>query len=180
MIHIVIRLKYGRFRFLPVMRCCHGWSSRVMVVPCNSVTCATTVQRKINRVGKPVKKLAAVAIAIGVAFAAMPIAHADGNWIAMAMSDSTGHISISDGGASTQAAAEQAVMQACRKRVSDCRVLASGPGGCIALAVNAAHTKYFGGWGPTSDEAEAAALAAAGGGTVLKDQGHCLGDPTNQ
>jgi len=125
------------------------------------------------------KKLAAVAIAIGVAFATTPIAHADDNWIAMAMSDSTGHINVADG-ARTQAAAEQGVMQACRKRVSDCRILASGPGGCIAMAVNAAHTKYLGGWGPTPDAAEAAALAAASGGTVLKDQGHCLGDPINQ
>jgi hypothetical protein len=50
----------------------------------------------------------------------------------------------------------------------------------MALAVNAAHTKYFGGWGPSSDEAEAAAVAASGGGTVLKDQGHCLGDAASQ
>ena len=112
-----------------------------------------------------------------MAFAATPIAHADDNWIAMAMSDSTGQIKFTVDGSRTQAAAEQVVMQECRKRVSDCRVLASGQGGCIALAVNAAHTKYFGGWGPARDEAEAAALAAAGGGTVLKDHGHCLGDP---
>jgi hypothetical protein len=124
------------------------------------------------------KKLAA-AIAIGVTFAATPIAHADDNWISFAISDSNGHISSYDGGAS-QSAAEQVVMQACRKRVSDCRVLASGPGGCLALAMNAAHSKYFGGWGPTVDEAEAAALAKAGGGTILKDHGHCLGDPTSQ
>ncbi len=126
------------------------------------------------------KKTAVVAIAIGVAFVATPLAHADGGWISMAISDSTGHISISTSGSPTRDAAEQVVMQACRKRISDCRVLASGPGGCIALAANAAHTKYIGGWGPTSDEAEAAALAAAGGGTILKDQGHCLGDPANQ
>jgi hypothetical protein len=126
------------------------------------------------------KKLAAVAIAVGMAFAATPIAHADGDWIAMAISDSTGHISSIYQGQSTQSAAQQLVMQACRKTVSDCRLLASGQGGCMALAVNDAHTKYFGGWGPTSDEAEAAALTAAHGGTALKDQGHCLGDPVNQ
>ncbi|MGO9381727.1 MAG: DUF4189 domain-containing protein [Mycobacterium sp.] len=137
------------------------------------------MQGKRNGVGKPVQKLAAAAIAIGVAFAATPIAHADDNWIAMAISDSTGHISGIYAGQASQSAAEQVVMSACRKRVSDCRVLASGPGGCVALAMDAAHTKYFGGWGPTSDEAEAAALAAAHGGTVLKDQGHCLGDPTS-
>jgi uncharacterized protein DUF4189 len=124
--------------------------------------------------------VAAVAITIGVAFAATPIAHADDNWIAMAISDSTGQIKFSVNGASSQAAAEQVVMKECRKRVSDCRVLASGAGGCIALALNAAHNQYFGGWGPTSDAAEAAALAAAGGGTVLKDHGHCLGDATDQ
>jgi Domain of unknown function (DUF4189) len=133
-----------------------------------------------KRVVKPMKKLTAAAIAIGMAFAAAPIAHADGDWIAMAMSDSTGKISSIYQGQSTQSAAQQLVMQACRKTVSDCRLLASGQGGCMALALNAAHTKYFGGWGPTSDQAEAAAVAAAGGGTVLKDQGHCLGDLVNQ
>ncbi|OBF60265.1 hypothetical protein A5787_19880 [Mycobacterium sp. 852002-50816_SCH5313054-b] len=122
------------------------------------------------------KKLVAAAIAIGAAFAATPIANADDNWIAMAISDSTGHISGIYVGQSSRSAAEQLVMSECRKRVSDCRVLASGAGGCVALAKNAAQTKYFGGWGPTSDEAEAAALANAHGGTILKDQGHCLGD----
>jgi hypothetical protein len=124
------------------------------------------------------RELAAVAVAIGVAFAATPIAtvHADDNWISMAISDSTGQIKFSGGGSKSQAAAEQVVMQECRKRISDCRVLASGPGGCLALALNAAHTQYFGGWGPTRDEAEAAAQAASGGGTVLKDHDHCLGD----
>jgi hypothetical protein len=123
------------------------------------------------------KKWAAAALLTGAAFVATPIAHADDNWIAMAISDSTGHISGIYVGQASQSAAEQLVMSACRKRVSDCRVLASGPGGCVALAKNAAQTKYFGGWGPTSDDAEAAALAAAHGGTILKDQGHCLGDP---
>ena len=57
------------------------------------------------------KKLAAAAIAIGVTFAATPVAHADSNWIAMAISDSTGQIRITDGAAS-QAKAEQQVLQA--------------------------------------------------------------------
>jgi uncharacterized protein DUF4189 len=122
------------------------------------------------------KKLGAVAIGIGLAFAGTPIAHADNNWIAMAISDSTGHISISDTGAADKATAEQVVMQACRKTISDCRLLAIGPGGCMALAANAARTKYYGGWGDTSDAAEAAALANARGGTIVKEQGHCLGD----
>ncbi len=126
------------------------------------------------------KKTAVAAIAAGMAVAAAPLAQADGGWISMAISDSTGHISISTSGSPTRDAAEQVVMQACRKRISDCRVLASGPGGCLALAANAARTKYFGGWGATSDEAEAAALNAAGGGTILKDQGHCLGDAVQQ
>jgi hypothetical protein len=128
----------------------------------------------------PMRKLAAVAITIGAVFAATPAAHADGNdWIAMAMSDSTGQIKIADG-AKSQSAAEKAVMDACRKAISDCRLLASGEGGCIALALNATNSKYVGGWGPTREEAEAAALAAAGGGTIQQGHGHCLGDGTNQ
>lgn len=121
--------------------------------------------------------LAGAIIAVGVAFAAAPIARADGDWIAMAMSDSTGHVSsFYQPGQSSKSAAEKLVMDSCRKQVSDCRVLASGPGGCFALAKNAANTAYAGGWGPTKEEAEAKALATAGGGTIVPEQGHCLGD----
>jgi hypothetical protein len=121
------------------------------------------------------KKQAAIAIAIGMALATAPVAHADNDWIAMAMSDSTGQIKFVDGGTS-QGAAEQKAMEACRKAISDCRLLASGQGGCIALVLNGAKTKYFGGWGPTRDAAEAAALGIAGGGTVQSGHGHCQGD----
>ncbi len=124
------------------------------------------------------KKPAAVAIAIGMAFAATPIAHADNNWIAMAISLSTGQIRIADAGTS-QADAEKTAMKACRAKVSDCYLLASGQGGCIAIAVNAANTKYIGAWGPTREEAESTALATAGGGTILQGHGHCQGDPIN-
>ncbi len=124
------------------------------------------------------KKPAAVAIAIGMAFAATPSAHADDPWIAMAISDSTGQIKYTYGGTS-KSDAEQTVMSACRKTISDCRLLASGQGGCVAIAMNAANTKYYGGWGPTRDDAEAAALATAHGGTVQKDHTHCQGDPGN-
>ncbi len=112
------------------------------------------------------KKHAAVAITIGMAFAATPSAHADDPWIAMAISDSTGQYTY---GGTSKSDAEQTVMSACPKTISDCRLLASGQGGCVAIAMNAANTKYYGGWGPTRDDAEAAALATAHGGTVQKD-----------
>lgn len=121
------------------------------------------------------KRQPAVVIAISIALAATPVAHADNNWIAMAMSDSTGQIKFVDGGTS-QGAAEQKAMETCRKAISDCRLLASGQGGCIALVLNTPKTKYFGGWGPTREEAEAAALGIAGGGTVQTGHGHCSGD----
>ncbi len=125
------------------------------------------------------KKAAIAAVAAVAAFAAMPIAHADNDWIAMAISDSTGHIRFTDGAAS-QSAAQKQVMDGCRKAISDCRLLASGQGGCIALALNSAKTRYYGGWGPTAEEAEAAAVAAAGGGILQTGHDHCLGDSTNQ
>jgi len=124
------------------------------------------------------KKPAAVAIAIGMAFAATPFAHADDPWMAMAISDSTGQIKVTTGGTS-QSDAEQTVMSSCRKTISDCRLLATGQGGCIAIAMPPAHTRYFGGWGPTRGDAEAAAVANSAGGTVLKDHTHCAGDPTS-
>ena len=123
-------------------------------------------------------KQAAAAIAVGMAVAAAPTAHADGTWIAMAISDSTGRIKFSSGNASEDAA-QQSAMGACRKSISDCRLLASGQGGCIALAVNTVNSKYIGGWGPTREEAEAAASAAAHGGKPLADHTHCDGDPAS-
>jgi len=123
-------------------------------------------------------KKAAAAIAIGLAVAGAPLAYADGNWIAMAISDSTGLIKFVSGGTS-ESAATQTVMSACRKTISDCRLLATGQGGCVAIAANGANSRYFGGWGPTRDEAEAAALAKAGGGRVLNDHTHCQGDPSS-
>lgn len=122
--------------------------------------------------------VAAVAVGLGMAFAAAPAAQADDDWIAMAISDSTGQIKVTLG-ASSQGAAEQTVMKECRKTISDCRLLASGQGGCVALALNAPKSKYYGGWGPTRDDAEAAALANARGGSVLKDHTHCQGDPAS-
>jgi Domain of unknown function (DUF4189) len=125
------------------------------------------------------QKRALAAIAVGMAFAPIPVAHADNNWIAMAISDSTGHINIADGAAS-QGAAEKAVMDTCRKSISDCRLLASGQGGCVALVLNAAKSRYFGGWGPTREEAEAAALGRAPGGTIQEGHDHCSGEGSSQ
>jgi hypothetical protein len=124
-------------------------------------------------------KQAAAAIALGMAFAAVPLAHADdNNWMALAISDSTGKIQVVYDGTS-QDNAVQTVMSACRKTISDCRLLASGQGGCVAIAMPPANTKYFGGWGPTREEAEAAARANSAGGRVLSDHTHCQGDPAN-
>ncbi|OBF93795.1 hypothetical protein A5791_12305 [Mycobacterium sp. 852002-51163_SCH5372311] len=120
-----------------------------------------------------------VAIGVGMALAAAPPAHADDDWIAMAISDSTGQIKVTYNG-NSEASAQQTAMQACRKTISDCRLLASGQGGCVAIALNAANSKYYGGWGATRVDAEAAALANARGGKVLQDHTHCQGDPANQ
>jgi hypothetical protein len=119
--------------------------------------------------------LAAVVIGFGMAFVAAPAAHADDDWMALAISDSTGQIKVTYNGTS-EASAQQTVMQACRKTISDCRLLASGEGGCVAIALNAANSRYYGGWGPTREDAESAALANARGGNVLKDHTHCQGD----
>lgn len=125
------------------------------------------------------KRRVLAAVAAGVAFVAPPIAHAGGDGIAMAISDSTGHIDIADG-ASSAGAAEKAVMETCRKTISDCRLLASGQGGCVALVMNASKTKYFGGWGPTREEAEAEALSRAPGGTIQTGHDHCVGEGSSQ
>lgn len=158
-----------------------AWSGRETISSVIVSTCANNDARERNQgkktAGKPLRKQAAVSIAIGLALMAAPPAHADGDWMAEAISDSTGKIQVVYTGSSQQAAEKQ-VMDTCRKTISDCRLLASGEGGCIALAMPPARTRYFGGWGPTREEAEAAAAANSLGGTVLKDHTHCAGDPT--
>jgi hypothetical protein len=118
------------------------------------------------------RRTAAAAIGFALTFAAAPLAHADGGGIAMAISDSTGQIKIGQG--ATQAAAEQKAMDSCRKNISDCRLLASGTGGCVAIAANASNSRYVGGWGPSRGEAEAA--AAGQGGVPQPSHTHCVGD----
>jgi hypothetical protein len=124
------------------------------------------------------KKQAALAIAIGMALVTAPLAHADGDWMAEVISDSTGKIQVVYT-ASSQQAAEKQAMDTCRKTISDCRLLASGEGGCVAIAMPPGKTRYFGGWGPTREDAEAAAAANSLNGTVLKDHTHCQGDGTS-
>lgn len=145
--------------------------------PYNSLYLRQQRRRGKKSAGMPLRKQAIAAIAIGMALAAAPPAHADGDWIAEAISDSTGQVKVVYNGAN-QAAAEKTAMDNCRKTISDCRLLASGEGGCVALALPPGKTRYFGGWGPTREEAEAAAAANSLNGTVLKDHTHCLGDST--
>lgn len=124
------------------------------------------------------RKQSVVVITIAMALVTAPLARADGDWIAEAISDSTGKIQVVYAGSSQQAAEKQ-VMETCRKTISDCRLLASGEGGCVAIALPPSRSRYFGGWGPTRGDAEAAAVANALNGTVLKDHTHCVGDATD-
>src|SRR4051794_9772765 len=78
--------------------------------------CAHSGATEMKRARNPMKKQAALAIAIGMAFAVTPPAHADNDWIALAISDSTGQLKFTSGAAS-QDAAQQTVMDACRKTI---------------------------------------------------------------
>jgi len=73
--------------------------------------------------------LATAAIVIGVVVAAP--AHADGGWVAIAFSRTTGHAAWKGGPGATQESAEQAALAQCGAQ--DCFVLASDPN-CVSYA----------------------------------------------
>jgi hypothetical protein len=105
-------------------------------------------------------------------------ARADGDYIAIAGSDSTHSVETTAGGslASLDHVEDYAVSQcAARRGATDCRILAEGQGGCVALSDNG-HS-FVGAWGATRAAAGAAAVAKAGRAGATVDIVRCFGDP---
>ncbi len=105
-------------------------------------------------------------------------ARADGGYIAIAGSDSTHSVETTAGGslASLDHVEEYAVSHcAGRHGASDCRILAEGQGGCVALSDDG-HS-FVGAWGATRSAAGAAAVAKVGRAGATVDIVRCFGDP---
>jgi hypothetical protein len=102
-------------------------------------------------------------------------AHADGLWIAVAASQSSGESATQTG--DTAMAAFVAATQGCNRsgHVYDCQLIAYGQGGCVATATPGLPNSIRGAWAATREEAVAAALAkAVPGSRAVAD---CMGDP---
>lgn len=105
-------------------------------------------------------------------------ARADGGYIAIAGSDSTRSVETTTGGslASLDHVEDYAVNHcAARHGATDCRILAEGVGGCVALSDDG-HT-FVGAWATTRSAAAAAAVAKAGRAGATVDLVRCFGDP---
>ncbi|BCZ20676.1 DUF4189 domain-containing protein [Mycobacterium senriense] len=105
-------------------------------------------------------------------------ANADGGYIVMAGSDSahTFETTVGGGLADLSRVEEYAVNQCARKHgATDCRILAEGEGGCVALSDDG--PSLLGAWGASREAAVAAVVAKVGQAGAAADKAYCVGDP---
>ena len=106
-------------------------------------------------------------------------AQADGGgYIVIAGSDSTHAVETTMGGSlASLSDVEAYAVSHCAERhgATDCRVLAEGQRGCVALSDNG--QSFVGGWGATRSAAGAAAVAKVGVAGANVDVARCVGDP---
>lgn len=124
------------------------------------------------------KVLASAVTAAACALGLAAPARADGDYIVMAGSDSTHTFETTVGGGLASLAHVQAFALshcAARRGATDCRVLAEGQGGCVALSDDG--PRLVGAWGATRDEAIAAVVAKVGQSGATADNAYCIGDP---
>ncbi|OBH15186.1 DUF4189 domain-containing protein [Mycobacterium sp. E3247] len=124
------------------------------------------------------KPLASAVILAACAVGLAAPAQAQGGYIVIAGSDSTHAVEVTvGGGAASLSDVETYAVSHCAERhgASDCRVLAEGRGGCVALSDNG--QGLVGGWGPTRNAAGAAAAAKVVSGQANVDGTRCVVDP---
>ncbi len=105
-------------------------------------------------------------------------AQAQGGYIVIAGSDSTHAVETTVGGSDASLSYVEAyAVSHCAERhgATDCRVLAEGQRGCVALSDNG--QSFVGAWGATRSAAGAAAVAKVGLAGANVDIARCVGDP---
>lgn len=120
----------------------------------------------------------AVILAVCAVELAAPAQAQGGGYIVIAGSDSTHAVEVTVGGNTASLGDVEAyAMSHCAERhgATDCRVLAEGRGGCVALSDNG--HGLVGGWGPTRNAAGAAAAARVESGQANVDGTRCVVDP---
>ncbi|OSC25904.1 DUF4189 domain-containing protein [Mycobacterium vulneris] len=129
--------------------------------------------------GKPTSELlAAAAISGACAVGLAAPAQAGDGYIAIAGSDSSHSVEITAGGslASLDSVEDYAVNHCAERHgASDCRILAVGVGGCVALSDDG--HRFVGAWGATRNAAGAAAVAKVGLAGAAVHVARCVGDP---
>ena len=124
------------------------------------------------------KFLASAAIPTLCAVGLAAPAQADGEFIVIAASDTTHSVETATGGVSPGLGyIEGYAVSHCAERrgAADCRVLAEGQGGCVALSDNG--QSFVGAWGPTRQAAAAEAMANSGVNGAVVDITRCASDP---
>ena len=124
------------------------------------------------------KILVSVVIPAVYAVGSAAPAQAQGGYIVIAGSDSTHSVETTAGGglASLNSVEEYALRHCAERHGSiDCRILAEGKGGCVALSDNG--HGFVGAWAATRSAAGAAAVAKVGLAGATVDVACCLGDP---
>ena len=123
-------------------------------------------------------KLLASALVPGVcAIGLAAPAQADDSYIVIAGSDSTHAFEAATGGnLATLSQVEGYAVSRCADRhgATDCRVLAEGQGGCVALSNSGQN--LVGAWGATRSAAGAAAVAKVGSPGANVATARCVGD----
>ncbi len=126
-------------------------------------------------------RLLAPAVICAVCSVGLPAparAQAGGGYIAVAASDTSHSVEITAGASlATLDSVEDYAVDHCAERhgASDCRILAEGRGGCVALSDNG--RQFIGAWGATRRAAGAAAMAKVGLHGAVVDVVRCVGDP---
>jgi hypothetical protein len=123
-----------------------------------------------------IQRLACAGLVFGVVTlaTAMP-AHAEGVWIAVAVSQSSGEAAAQTGNTAVNAAG--AATGDCNRigHVYDCQLVAFGQGGCVATATPGTPHTIKAAWAASREAASSAALAKAAPGSRVV--AFCIGDP---
>lgn len=124
------------------------------------------------------KSLAAAVIPVVCAVGLAAPAQAQGSYIVIAGSDSTHTFGATVGGSLAGLSHVEAdAVGSCAEShgATDCRVLAEGQGGCVALSDDG--PSLVGAWGATRGAAGAAVVAKVGLAGANVDVARCVGDP---
>jgi Domain of unknown function (DUF4189) len=132
----------------------------------------TPGKRSMNSAGI----IAAGASAIFALGLAAPASASPPHYIAVAFDMGSGDEGTGSSGVSMQEAISKAMASCASHGAKNCRVQASGVGGCVAVSVDGNNDKMYGVWAALKSDAASAVIAKAGPGGRLASN-DCVGEP---